>query len=81
MLGVVWHVLAEETADRFADPVQVAKFLYAHIFDVGAKNLPNGERPLAYTRRQLDRLGLGRDLTHLPWSGKQYTLPPSSQAA
>jgi transposase len=81
LLVVVWHVLAEETADRFADPVQVAKFLYAHIFDVGARNLPNGERPLAYTRRQLDRLGLGREMTHLPWSGKQYTLPPSSQTA
>lgn len=28
LLVAVWHVPSEETADRFADPVQVAKFLY-----------------------------------------------------
>lgn len=78
LLVAVWHVLTEETADRFADPVQVAKFLYAHVYDVGAANLPDGERPLVFTRRQLDRLRLGREMTHLPWSGKQYQLPPSS---
>lgn len=81
LLMAVWHVLAEETADRFADSVQVAKFLYAHIYDVGTANLPNGERPLMFTRRQLDRLRLGREMTHLPWSGKQYELPPSSLAS
>jgi hypothetical protein len=35
---------------------------------------------LAFTRIQLDRLGLGTELTHLPWSGKRYKLPPSLRA-
>jgi len=30
-----------------------------------------------FVRDQLDRLGLGRDLTHIPWGSKRYKLPPS----
>jgi hypothetical protein len=35
-------MLTEETRDRFADEVQVAKYFYAHAYDVGIKNLPGG---------------------------------------
>lgn len=80
LLVAVWHVLTEETGDRFADPVQVAKYFYAHAFDVGVKNLPSGIGPLQFTRYYLDRLGIGTEMTHMPWSGKQYKLPPSTKA-
>ena len=31
--------------------------------------------------RQLDRLGLGRELTEIPWGSKGFRLPPSGLAA
>jgi transposase len=80
LLVAVWQVLTEETGDRFADEVQVARYIYAHAFDVGTKNLPDGMGPLHFTRYHLDRLGIGTKMTHLPWSGKRYKLPPSTKA-
>lgn len=80
LLVVVWYVLTEETGDRYADEVQVAKYFYAHAFDVGVKNLPGGMGPLQFTRYHLDRLGIGTTMTHMPWSGKRYMLPPSTKA-
>jgi hypothetical protein len=80
LLVTVWHVLTEETGDRFADEIQVAKYFYAHAFDVGVKNLPGGIGPLQFTRYHLDRLGIGTTMTHMPWSGKRYKLPPSTKA-
>ena len=61
MLVAVWHILSEETADCHADAEQVACALFAHAYRVGVRNLPGGLSALAYTRQQLDRLGLGQD--------------------
>ena len=55
---------------------QIHKLAYR----MGVRNLPQGMSALAFTRIQLDRLGLGAELTHLPWSGKRYKLPPSTLA-
>ena len=30
-----------------------------------------------FVRDQLDRLGLGSDITHIPWGSKRFKLPPS----
>jgi len=78
LLVAVWHVLTEQEADRFANPQQVACSLFAHAYKVGVKNLPDGQSALQFTRQQLDRLKLGRDLTVIPWGSKQYKLPPST---
>jgi transposase len=80
LLVAVWHVLTEQTGDRRADVVNVAKSLYKLAYRMGVRNLPEGMSALAFTRIQLDRLGLGAELTHLPWSGKHYKLPPSVRA-
>ena len=78
MLVAVWHILSEETAARHADAQQVACAFFAHAYRLGVRNLPGGLSALAYTRQQLDRLGLGAELTSLPWGSKHYKLPPSS---
>jgi hypothetical protein len=31
------------------------------------KNIPDGQSALAFTRDQLDRLGIGQDLQEIPW--------------
>lgn len=77
LLVVVWHTLTEETADKFADPTQVACGLFAFAHRVRAKNLPNGLNALQFTRHQMDRLGLGQDVLILPWGSRHFKLPPS----
>ena len=77
LLVAVWHVLSEKTADRFADPGDVARSFFAHAYRVGIRNLPEGQSALAFTREQLDRLGIGKDLQEIPWGSKPHKLPLS----
>jgi len=77
LLVAVWHVLSNAQADRYADPQDVARSLFAHAYKVGVKNLPNGQSALAFTREQLDRLEIGKDLKEIPWGSKPHKLPPS----
>ncbi len=77
LLIVVWHVLSEQTADRFAEPQQVACALFAHAYKVGVKHLPDGQSALQFTRNQLDRLQIGAEVTAIPWGSKTFKLPPS----
>ncbi|HRO24083.1 MAG TPA: hypothetical protein PLR07_07315 [Promineifilum sp.] len=50
---------------------------YALAYKVGVRNLPEGIGARQFVRDQLDRLGLGHELTHIPWGSKRYRLPPS----
>jgi transposase len=77
LLVAVWHVLSEKAADRFADPANVARSFFAHAYRVGIRNLPEGQSALAFTREQLDRLGIGKDLQEISWGSKHYKLPLS----
>jgi transposase len=77
LLVAVWHVLSEKTADRFADTGGVARSFFAHAYKVGVRNLPKGQSAVAFTREQLDRLGIGRDLQEIPWGSKPIKLPRS----
>jgi transposase len=77
LLVVVWHVLTKAAADRFAEPQKVANSFFALAHRIRARNLPDGLSALAFTRQQLDKLGLGQDLTHIPWGSKTFKLPPS----
>ena len=77
LLIAVWHILTEGVADRFAEPVKVARAFFGFAFDVG-KYLPADERKLVWVRYHLDRLKMGQTMTHLPWGSKNFRLPPSS---
>lgn len=80
LLVMVWHLLAKREADKFADPLQVALGLYAYAHRVHTRNLPHKPGARQFTRDQLDRLGLGQELTSIPWNKKHYKLPPSKQS-
>lgn len=77
LLVSVWHVLTKQCADRYAVPEQVACSFFALAYRMGVANLPDGLGALAFTRQQLDRLGLGQELTEIPWGSKRFKLPPS----
>jgi hypothetical protein len=81
LLVGVWHILAHNEVDIHADATQVACSFFKHAYDVGVKNLPDGQSALQYTRHQLDRLGIGADLKQIPWGSKKFKLPPSKLAA
>jgi hypothetical protein len=71
------HVLSKEVADRFADPRDVASSFLRYAYRIGVRNLPNEQPALAFTRDQLDRLGVGKDLKEITWGSKRSKLPPS----
>jgi transposase len=77
LLVAVWHVLNEQVVDRSADPQNVARSFISHAYKVGVRNLPKGQSALAFTREQLDRLGLGKNLQEISWGSKLRKLPPS----
>jgi hypothetical protein len=51
LLVAVWHVLTKACADRFADPLNVARAFFGMAYDIGVRNLPDGLTALGYTRR------------------------------
>lgn len=79
LLVAVWHVLAENETDRFAEPVGVARKLLNYAYLLGKENRPEKQSGAQYARQQLDDLGLGADLTAIPWgpSRPPIPMPPS----
>lgn len=75
LLVAVWHVLTRQQPDRFAEPVRVARKLLQHAYRLGKANRPPGQSPPAYVRAQLDRLGIGSELTAIPWGQKKKPIP------
>ncbi|MBI9047484.1 MAG: IS110 family transposase [Anaerolineaceae bacterium] len=78
LLVVVWHLLTEETSDRFGKDEQIARQFFCFAYRVGIDNLPDGLSAKQFTRNQLDRLGVGQEMTHLPWGSKRFLMPPST---
>ena len=80
LLVSVWYVLTSEESDRFAEPEMVARKLLQYAYTLGKANRPASQRPGQYVRHHLDRLGLGADLTAIPWGAKKKPrpLPPSA---
>jgi len=76
LLVAVWHILTKAEADRHAAPQQVATSLFTLAHRVRVKNLPEKQSALQFTRNQLDRLGIGQQVTRIPWGSKRYKLPP-----
>jgi transposase len=81
MLIAVWHILTKEIVDRRADPRSVACSLFAHAYRVKVRNLPDGLSAKAWTRLQMDKLGIGAEIQQIPWGTKQVKLPPSKLVA
>jgi transposase len=77
LLVAVWHILTNGVADRHADATSVAASMYKLAYEIKVNNLPQGVSARAFTRQQLDRLGIGRDLEILPWGSHKIKLPPS----
>lgn len=79
LLVSVWYVLTKEVSDRFAEPEMVARKLLQYAYVLGKANRPANQSPGQYVRDHLDRLGLGADLTEIPWgTEKSRPLPPST---
>jgi transposase len=79
LLVTVWYVLAENQTDRFAQPEAIAQKLLGFAYRVGKENRPAKQTAAQFTRIRLDRLGLGSELTSIPWGSKKpIPLPPST---
>lgn len=78
LLVAVWHILTYAQADRFAQPEMLALKFLRHAYQLGQDYRPAGQSPTAYTRAQLDRLGIGADLDSVAWGKRSILLPPSS---
>lgn len=63
LLVAVWHVLTKDTADRHAEPYQVARSFMVYGYRLGRAHRPDGQSVPQLVRAQLDRLGIGADLT------------------
>ena len=82
LLVAVWHILSKGCADRFADPERVARKLLNHAYRLGRARRPQGRTAVQYVRQQLDRLGLGAELTAIPLGKtRRIVLPPSQLGA
>jgi transposase len=78
LLVTVWHVLSKQTANRYASPELVAHKLLCHAYKLGRARRPVKQPAAAYVRQQLERLGLGTDLTEVRLSTtRTLKLPPS----
>jgi transposase len=77
MLVVVWYVLTDGAVDIHADPEQVARAFFTHAYKLGIDNLPEGLSAREYVRAQLDKLGIGQEMTYFMRSKKKINLPPS----
>lgn len=77
LLVGIRHILQKEVADRHADENSIAASMFKLAYEIGVKNLPEGKSAKTFTREQMDRLGVGRDLTVIPWGTKQVELPHS----
>ena len=79
LLVSVWYVWTNEDSDRFAEPELVARKLLQYAYVLGKANRSAGQSSAQFVRYHLDRMGLGADLTEIPWGTKKpRPLPPSA---
>jgi transposase len=77
LLITVWHVLALKGVDRFAEEEKISKKMLHFAYEVGKANRA-GKSAAQFARERMDRLGLGSELTSIPWGLKKpIPLPPS----
>lgn len=77
LLIAVWHVL-QGKADKYAEPEAIAQKMLRFAYEVGKSNRA-GQTAAQFARIRMDALGLGSELTSIPWGSKKpIPLPPSS---
>ncbi len=76
MLVVVWHVWHDHEPDQHTDAVAIARKLMTWA-EQGGKAMHPDLTATQFVRRQLDRLGVGQELTELKYGSHVYPLPPS----
>lgn len=74
MLVVVWHVWHNREPDQHTDAVALARKLMTWA-EQGGKAMRDGLTATQFVRLQLDRLGVGQELTELRYGSHIYTLP------
>lgn len=79
LLVLVWHLLTKETVDRRADLDRLARKYLEFAYALSAAS--RGMSAAAYVRAQLDRLGVGRELTCIRQGQRRIPLPPSQLPA
>jgi hypothetical protein len=78
LLITVWYVLQGQ-ADKYAEPKAVAQKMLKFAYSVGKANRPKGQTAAQFARIRLDALGVGQELTSIPWGSKKpIPLPPSN---
>lgn len=77
LLIVVWHVL-QGKVDKHAEPKAVAQKMLKFAYVVGKAKRPKGQTAAQFARIRLDALGLGSELTSIPWGSKKPIPLPSS---
>jgi len=78
LLVTVWHVLARQVADRFAEPEKVSKKMLHIAYEVGKENRA-GKSAAQFVRERMDELQIGQELTSIPWGSKKPIPLPSSK--
>lgn len=78
LLISVWHILSKDAADKHADARSVACSFFNTAYRMKVRNLPNEMSAKQWVRRELDRLGIGREISEFRWGTKTVKLPPSS---
>jgi hypothetical protein len=77
LLSAVWFVLQGKT-DKYAEPEAVAQKMLKFAYAVGKANRAKGQTAAQFARIRMDALGLGSELTSIPWGSKKpIPLPPS----
>lgn len=80
MLVVVWHVWHDQEADQHTDAATVARKMMTWARN-GGKVMREGLPSAQFVRQQLDRLGIGWDLTLLNYDRQAFQLPPTGLVA
>lgn len=76
MLVVVWHVWHDREPDQHMDATAIARKMMTWV-EQGGKAMHPSMTATQFVRLQLDRLGIGQDLTELHYGSHTYTLPPT----
>jgi hypothetical protein len=78
-VDAVWFVLSQDKVDKHAEPMTIAQKMLKFTYRVGKENRPNRQTAAQFARVRLDALGLGSELTSIPWDTKKpIPLPPST---
>lgn len=78
LLITVWHVLARKVTDRFTESKKASEKMLRFAYAVGKENRPGRQTAAQFARERLDALGMGEELTSIPWGSKKpIPLPPS----